>query len=89
MAAVRFDSLKCVVLSPGDVPSLSGTVVGMVKDDDQYLVQAQLAAPGSLIVTTDVPLMAALDELGHAYLPREEFLRRTGGIRALPGESGP
>jgi hypothetical protein len=45
-----------------------------LKDDDHYLVQAQLTVPDAVIVTTDRPLREFLMEAGIPCLSREQFL---------------
>jgi hypothetical protein len=47
-----------------------------IKDDDQYLIRAQLKVPDSIIVTTDTPLKTVLDLAAQACEFRQNFVRR-------------
>jgi hypothetical protein len=66
---------RCKLLKPDDVTALPEELISSpkLKDDDRYLVQAQQAVPGAIIVTTDGPLRELLTERGLRCLSREEF----------------
>ena len=50
---------KCLLLDPRTLPQIPAELVGRCKDDDHYLLQAQEAVPGSIVITTDQPLIDA------------------------------
>lgn len=67
---------RCVALRPETLDPLPDNIAAIIKPDDHYLVQAQLAVTGSILATTDAPLRAAVAEAGLSCLSREEFLTR-------------
>lgn len=71
---LRLNSDRCLVLKPEDAMALPEGLAQAVKEEDHYLVQAQLTIPGAILVTTDGPLRAAVREAGLECLSREEFL---------------
>jgi len=71
-----YDSKKCILRDIGRLPPLGPPLAVAVKPDDHYLVQAQASAPGSVIVTTDDPLMKVLAAHELPFLSREDFLAR-------------
>jgi hypothetical protein len=62
------------------VAALPEELAAAAKPDDHYLIQAQLAVDGAIVVTTDNPLREALDSADLPCISREEFLRRVGQI---------
>lgn len=68
-----FNNEKCRLLSESELEEFPPSLTD-VKDDDKYLVRAQLTATGSVIITTDGPLKAALDEAGIPCEHRDEFV---------------
>ena len=73
--SIRFDPDKCLLLESTALPALPKELTRPVNVDDHYLVQAQLAVPGSVVVTTDSALRQVL--LGHGLRceDRDAFLR--------------
>ncbi len=74
-ADVRDNLDRCLVRKSDDIPALSEELAASIKQKDHYLLQAQLSAPGSIIVTTDAPLCQRVRQAGLPCLSREEFLR--------------
>lgn len=70
---VRQDSDRCLILSPTTLAPLPKHLANEVKPDDHYLLQAQLACPGAILVTTDSPLRNVLLKNGMPCITREEF----------------
>ena len=70
-----YNSRNCLILDEQSLPPFPSNLGG-VNPDDHYLVQAQLAVPGSLIVTTDAPLKTALDGHGIPCELRDAFVNR-------------
>jgi hypothetical protein len=70
---IRQNSDRCLILKPDRVGTLPDALSAAIKPDDHYLVQAQLAVIGSIVVTTDNPLRQALLNAGHLCLLRDEF----------------
>lgn len=73
---LRENSDRCRLLYPDAVTALPAGLSNSprLKDDDHYLVQAQLTVPGAVIVTTDGPLRELLMEANLPCLSREQFL---------------
>lgn len=69
-----YNSEKNIILEQSDLSALDPEIAKDVKQPDQYLIQAQRAANAQLIVTTDSPLIAALDKHGIPHQHREEFV---------------
>lgn len=74
MMTLRQDSNRCLVVKQEAAAVLPEELEGLVKLDDQYLVRAQLSAPGSTLVTTDRPLLQVVNGAGLPCLSREQFL---------------
>ena len=72
---VRFNSNCCRVLTTPDVAPLPEHLVSNFKDDDHYLVQAQLAIEGAIVVTTDGKLRTALLASDLPCISRDEFFQ--------------
>jgi len=70
-----FNSDKCRLLNESELEQFPLSLSD-VKNDDQYLVRAQLTATGSVIITTDRPLKAALDQAGIPCEHRDDFVAR-------------
>ena len=72
--SVRQNSDRCRLLRPELLPALPEELARSIKDDDQYLVRAQLNVMDSILVTTDRPLREAVMKAGLPCLFREQFL---------------
>ena len=70
-----YDPARCFILPESELPEFPSALMG-IKDDDQYLIRAQLKVPDSIIVTTDTPLKTVLDLASRACELREIFVRR-------------
>jgi predicted nucleic acid-binding protein len=68
------NSEKLHCLQEGSLPDTPPELEHKVKEDDQYLVRAYLAANADLLVTTDNPLMEALSECGIRCMNRDTFI---------------
>jgi hypothetical protein len=68
------NSEKLYRLREGSLPDVPSELEQKVKDDDKYLVHAYLAANADLLVTTDKPLMAVLNEYGIRCQDRDTFI---------------
>jgi predicted nucleic acid-binding protein len=68
------NSEKMHILQAGSLPDAPPDLEHKVKEDDQYLVRAYLAANADLLVTTDNPLMEALSECGIRCMNRDTFI---------------
>jgi hypothetical protein len=68
------NSEKLHRLQEGSLPDTPPELEHKVKEDDQYLVRAYLAANADLLVTTDNPLMEALSECGIRCMNRDTFI---------------
>ena len=81
---IRFNSNKLRILK--DLSPLPEDLASLVKLDDHYIVQAALAEPEALVVTTDLDLSAVLQGKSMQCILRDSFLRNrdetTGGRRA-------
>ncbi len=71
---IRQNSDRCLILKPEAAVELPDEFTKATKPDDHYLIQAQLAVNGAILVTTDAPLRKALDRTGLPCIFREEFL---------------
>jgi hypothetical protein len=71
---IRQNSDRCQILKPEVVAALPDELAAATKPDDHYLIQAQLAVNGAIVVTTDAPLRGALVATGLPCISREEFL---------------
>src|SRR5216684_8011417 len=60
--SIFFDSSKCLQISRDELPAIPLALQENCKEEDQYLVQAQHAVPGSIIITTDQPLIKLLND---------------------------
>jgi len=74
VTTLRQDSKRCLILKAEKVPDLPDDLASSIKDDDHYLVRAQLAVEGAVLVTTDAPLMDSVKSHGLQCMTREEFL---------------
>jgi predicted nucleic acid-binding protein len=70
------NSEKMQILQAGSLPDAPPDLEHKVKEDDQYLVRAYLAAKPDLLVTTDNPLMEALSECRIKCMSRDTFISR-------------
>jgi predicted nucleic acid-binding protein len=68
------NSEKLHLLQEGSLPDTPPELEHKVKEDDQYLVRAYLAANADLLVTTDNPLIEALRECGIRCMNRDTFI---------------
>ena len=76
----RYDLSHCRLLRMNELAKLPHDLAASVKDDDHYLVRALLTVKDSILVTTDGPLLKALEGLASHCISREEFLRDYFGI---------
>ena len=74
VANVRANSDRCLILKSEAVVSLPEELASATKADDHYLLRAQLAVTGAILVTTDAPLQETAIKAGLKCLSREEFL---------------
>ncbi len=74
VVSIRQNSDRCLILKPDAAAVLPDEIAVKTKPDDHYLIQAQLAVDGAVLVTTDAPLRAVLDGAGLPCISREEFL---------------
>ncbi len=74
------DPKKCLLLDPTELPGIPDSLAGRCKTEDHYLVQAQEAAPGSIVVTTDDPLRKALLAHHRPCRHRDEWLWEYLGV---------
>ena len=72
---IRQDLDRCIVLKYDDTAVLPEEVAARVKDDDEYLVRAQLSVAGSILVTTDPDLCSVVSNHGLPCMSRDEFLK--------------
>ena len=73
LLGIRQDLSRCKLLKESEVPIFPDELKNKVKDDDYYLVQAALAVPNSIIVTTDNPLITSMRETGIPCIHRDEL----------------
>jgi hypothetical protein len=71
---IRQNSDRCRILKPEEAADLPDEFAARIKPDDRYLIQAQLAVAGAILVTTDNPLREVLGSIGLSSMSREEFL---------------
>lgn len=71
---LRQNSDRCVILQPEALPAVPGELASATKQDDHYLIQAQLSVEGAILVTTDRDLCRAVKQAGLPCLSRQEFL---------------
>jgi len=74
VANLRQNSDRCIILKAEAVPAVPNGLAAATKDDDHYLIQAQLAVQGAILVTTDGDLCHAVKQAGLPCLSRQEFL---------------
>src|SRR5579863_9881151 len=74
VTSVRQNSDHCLILKPGEVVVLPDNLASATKLDDHYLLQAQLTARGSILVTTDADLYEVVNKAALPCLSRKEFL---------------
>jgi len=77
---VRLSSDRCLLLKPEAIVELPEELASSIKDDDHYLVRAQLSVAGAVLVTTDTPLRDAVIGAGLPCLLRQEFLSQYFGL---------
>jgi hypothetical protein len=75
---IRQNSDRCRILHPEDVRALPNDLASRVKNDDHYLIEAQLSVPDATVVTTDEPLQQALLGANLDCRLRSEFLADYG-----------
>jgi predicted nucleic acid-binding protein len=68
------NSEKMHILQAGSLSDARPDLEHKVKEDDQYLVRAYLAANADLLVTTDNPLMEVLSECSIRCMSRDTFI---------------
>ncbi|OFW00906.1 MAG: hypothetical protein A3I61_04015 [Acidobacteria bacterium RIFCSPLOWO2_02_FULL_68_18] len=71
---LRINSDRCLLLKSENVAALSDNLSQSIKDDDHYLVRAQLSVNDAILVTTDEPLRNVVTQAGLSCLSREDFL---------------
>jgi len=71
---LRINSNRCLLLKSESVAELPEGLSESIKDDDHYLVRAQLSVNGAVLVTTDEPLRNVVMQAGLNCLSRDEFL---------------
>lgn len=71
---ILLNSKKCKFIHVDDLPACPHHLVPEINQDDQYLIQAQLAVPGSIIVTCDTPLIIVLEKEHIPYEYRDRFI---------------
>lgn len=71
---LRMNSDRCLSLKSENVAPLPDHLSHSIKDDDHYLVRAQLSVNDAILVTTDEPLRNVVTQAGLSCLSREEFL---------------
>lgn len=74
VVSLRQNSDRCRILKPEPPVAIPEQLAGATKHDDHYLLHAQLAVEGAILVTTDGPLREAVRNAGLPCLFREEFL---------------
>ena len=74
VVSVRQNSDRCVILKPHEAAVLPDELALRIKSDDHYLVQALLTVGGSVLVTTDEPLLEIAATFGLRCSHRHEFL---------------
>lgn len=72
--SLRLDSNRCLILRSETLAPLPPELASATNPDDHYLVQAQLASPGAILVTTDGELCEAVKQVHLSCISREEFL---------------
>ena len=73
--AIYINAGKCIWIENEDVPPFPDNLAG-IKEEDQYLVRAQLCVPSSIIVSTDEPLMKILRQAELPFQTRNDFVRQ-------------
>lgn len=71
---IRQDSDHCLVLKLEMAMSIPESLARETKPDDHYLLKAQQAVAGAILVTTDEPLREAVIRSGLPCLVRDVFL---------------
>jgi hypothetical protein len=74
VASIRQNSDRCLILKPDVLAALPTHLVTTIKDDDHYLVRAQLGVPNAVLVTTDNDLREIVLRDGLSCLLRDEFI---------------
>jgi hypothetical protein len=72
---IRQVSARARLLHPSEAPDLPEDLAAVVDGDDHYLVRAQLAEPGSVLVSTDGDLLEALRNKGIRCMSRDDFFK--------------
>ncbi len=75
IANLRQDSDRCLILKPRSAVFVPEQLAASTNRDDHYLLEAQRAVEGAILVTTDESLLEAVRNAGLPCLTREEFLR--------------
>jgi len=70
------NSEKLYLLEEGSLPDIPSEIECRIKEDDRYLIRVHLASKADLLVTTDNPLMKALNECGIRCLDRDTFVSK-------------
>ena len=71
---LRQNSDRCRILKPELAVPIPEQLAAATNHDDHYLLEAQQAVEGAIIVTTDGTLREAVRNAGLPCLSREEFL---------------
>jgi hypothetical protein len=67
------NSKKLYLLQEESLPDIPTDLESKVKEDDKYLVRAYLAGKADLLVTTDNPLLKALNESDIRCMDKDAF----------------
>jgi hypothetical protein len=73
VVSLRQNSDRCRILKPNTLMDVPAELAAATKADDHYLLHALLTVEGSILVTTDIPLLNAVREAGLSCISREEF----------------
>ena len=74
LLGLRGNQDRCRILRPDELAVVPPALLSATKADDHYLLHAQQTVPEAIIVTTDIPLRAAVTDAGLACISREQFL---------------
>lgn len=72
--SILYNSAKGVLVDPDELAPLPQNVTQEIQLEDRYLVQAQLAMPESMVITTDIQLKTILDRYSIPCKHRDNYL---------------
>jgi hypothetical protein len=75
MMSLRSNFNRCLILKLEETAPIPVGLAGAKKNDDHYLLRAQVSVKGAILVTTDLDLCQAAKQAGLSCMSRDEFMQ--------------